>query len=239
MRSNRLKEEILGWTSVVIGFPSFIALFVEGSIILGIAVIFLMLACWAILWLRHQNNVPDFTNLEVTQKLVIDDKDRNSGVITHSVKIRANRDGVQEFCFSGIGSDGAVDVNMLRIDSKTPDLLESRRAGRVTACKRFSPMRKGDEKTISMTFPVKGAFSEEEESLELGIRTETRSVTMIVEFPAERPALETWATAGRGSIIEETINKPQKLEAGKKLVLKVDRPDVGKEYGLFWVWATN
>src|SRR4051812_35489714 len=107
---------IATWAGVLLGLPSFLALFfsgkwVEGSLVF-VLVIFMVIMRW--FWA-----LPEFTVLVLEKELTIKDRDARTATLVRRAEMRTNHKGIREWWCRNIASDGAVS-NIL-IDGHPPD----------------------------------------------------------------------------------------------------------------------
>lgn len=235
MNRSNWREEVIGLISLILGLPSFLLLVLQGQIVIGILVGILCLLTVIVVWLRFDRERPALTTLKVVKELTINDKNGSKAVLLHRVQIRANRKGVDRFCFSGISSDGTIDPESIEIDGQKPNEKGSA-AGLRRVCKIFPPMQRGDTKNIVMSIPAINAFPSEEESLVHGVNEETKLLKMVVNLPADRTVRDAWSCIGVGGDIKDSGQAPEIDSSFRRLEIEFKNPKEGIEYSLCWRW---
>ena len=237
---NRIRtiEQFMAASSFVMGVPSFLVLFFQGQVVLGIVVVLLLISVAVIVWLKVEQESPNLSILDLDKLLVIEDVNGHTATLQVKVKVRANRAGIDSFSFSGIAADGRIDSENIMIDGVKIKKPEKLPGDVYKATKNFAPMTQGAQKTIVLEFKVNDAFTSSKEELIHGVIRPTKRLTMVVQLPYERPVRHASAYIGFGGEIQEGINERKILKAngGQTLSLEVTAPEVGREYYLSWEW---
>ena len=189
---NKIKfSDILGIVGLLLGIPGFLLLFINSRAALGVVVLLMVIGIFWYFW--DSNFRPELTLLQVRKHLKVNDTLGQTAILKHYVKFKVHCKGIAQYWFTGISSDGTIDINQIKIDNLKPDLVRTD-AGQIRVCKQLPLLDRGDIFELEMELPVLDALTESEEKLIHRIAEPTKSLAIEIEFPDGR-----WAKTARAS----------------------------------------
>jgi hypothetical protein len=223
--------DVLAWLSLVIGLPAFLALFLQGAWIQGILVLILVALSLGVLWYLA---LPEFTVTALEKVLTIRDGSAECATLVQRARMRPNHKGLTEWWVRNMGGDGRI-VNIL-IDGKAPSEVDQR-GGLISVCKRYQhPLPRWRTFDTTVTCDMLRSYSQPQEALIHTDAYATKELTMIIEFPAERPCLEASGVITFSGEQRKQIGTITLSEGRRRAVLHVKRPKLGAQYHLEWEW---
>lgn len=227
-RSDRLTLYINAFSAV---FGIIFALF-SGFYLIG----FIFTACALLLiYDLYRQNKTEFTVMHLDKILTIKDSSGKKATETQKYTVTANKNGLPEFWFKNISSDGTI--NSFNINGSSP-AERKQEDGKIHVAMKFdAPIKKGNTFDTTLTFDHQNAFTKTQDTLVHTIDNQTKLLRIIIELPRERPA--TFASLIRRYKGEEKhFFSPIITEHGK-IMADIQNPPVGAEYRLHWEWPQS
>jgi hypothetical protein len=219
------------WIGILIGLPSFFALFLTGKQEVALLVLIATVILVYGTMILHR---PEFTITELEKILVIKNKQGTQAILTRSQRAICNHKGLTEFWCGGIGSSGTI--RELRIDKAKPHSIEEN-CKEYRICKRFHPpLVRGQRFETVVSYLLDDSFPADTESLQHSTDYLTKKLTMRVRLPASRRCRSSKAYICINGHPLNALPMPRISDDNREIVLEVVRPKKGHEYILEWVW---
>ncbi len=227
-------DRVLTIFSIIIGLPSFVALFIssehrQAGAAWLVVILLLVVARW--FWKREQEK-PQFSSLELRKNFKILTTDGTSATYSRLEKLRVNFNGINEWWNRNILQDGTVS-NIL-IDGVVPDTLESS-VGSTNVCKRFSrPLEKGEELTIEMTYELHNCFTRPHECVIHNNSAKVPLITIVIDLP--RPCFRAELRMTYSGDHGKLLAPPEVSKSNRRIEAKIRKPRMGASYHVEWDW---
>ena len=150
-------------------------------------------------------------------------------------KIVANRPNLRQMIHKNIAADGPIE-DIRWNDQPVPQKQITKRLGEYIARIDFPiPHKIGAPFSGKLSYICKDSFSGNPEALVYCVDFDTKVARIRVNFPPDKKCISARAsrTLGAG---EEDIHDPYVPPDGSYLELKLERPEIGSEYNIYWNW---
>jgi hypothetical protein len=186
---------------------------------------------------ESQREAPPFHLLNVEKTLTFDDKDAQRAICTDTRTIRANHKGLSGYWFKDLVPASAL-KNILIDDEPPHQKVDELSGTRTRVIRRFpNDLAIGQEFTHTLTFDAHGAFPDKVEFLEHRVMDPTDRLHTRIQFHPERPCLDCKVYVGLGGgALEPLEGRHRRLDKGKRLDFKVEKPTMGNVYRIEWDW---
>lgn len=175
-----------------------------------------------------------FTLLEVTKYVVLEDDGGHVATFTRKSTQRANQAGLDEIWCRNIASDG--EIRNITSDGVPvgPDCIVHELRLIHVKKKIQPPTTKGTLVRWELSYQMTDAFVNSSESLIHLVNTPTDLLRLKVQFPPHRIAKEAVVWENYGDTAPKCI---QKIESrGESISAEVEHPKLGGQYSLAWSW---
>ena len=225
----------LALVGLVLALPGFLLLFLSGQEAVAVLVLVLGAGCLIGAFVVHfiWTQPPyTFKIAEVTLSF-IGGKDR--ALLSKEYIIRPNYRNLQQMKHKNIASDGTV-KNICWNDEPVPQNKILTRLGEYAVTIDFPTtcvwLRNF---TGKLSYELINSFGGNSEGIFYSVDYPTKKVIIRVNFPEDCLCIHAHATLIQGAG-EKEIQDPAISSDRKSLVLKLKRPKLGSQYGIYWQW---
>ncbi len=167
---------------------------------------------------------------------MIQDEGGSFSTLTRKTLQRANQAGLDEVWCRSIASDGEMADFLSDGQPIDPDCIVKTGLPRgvYDLKKKISPpTKKGSLVHWELSYNLLNAFPTSRESLVHFVKTQTELLTLVVQFPPNRPAMSAVLWEGYG---DSTKTRLQTVSGGRQISARVENPKLGGQYSLDWNW---
>ncbi len=228
-------DRMLAWAGLVIGLLGLIPIFRDTSVQIRVAYLIalaLLLVVFAlpVFTARGLN----YKTLLARKVVTIQDTGGTQAEISSEQTIRVRYGSLNGIWWNGLTADGTFSDP--KANGQPP--TQTKRLG-TTLSYYFEfkpPLSRGETKTVVWSIKARDSFTNTNEAILHDTTPWTKKLEMEVYLPEGRPAKNPKLHVEVAGIYTDTLEDPENIGNGRRLVAVVNRPKKGHTYSLDWEW---
>ena len=231
------RTELLALIGIIVGIPSFLALWLTGSETIGILVF--IIVC-GLVYYYYDAKRPDFTQLSVHKKLEIFDHAGKRATVTNCKTLKANHSGLSEFVCRRISADGTLanfsyNFGPPRAEEANPIEPEMKAGVCIVRIPFPHRLRKWEKREVTLTYDLIDSFTRKTESGTLVVGYPTRKAKFEIQLPRNRPCQEA-RVFYRSGAHEYKMDSPDVSNRNRTIIWEGKNLPGGADYEVEWDW---